>query len=200
RNQRVITAAANGRQADVDRARRLIVGLREVETNPLAALLDADVKAHALLRGRIELDERLALAAAVGPSPDRRSRALLGDVVLAPEAVQDAVAAVARDQLGDTPLAQAGAADLTAQIAQDELGRPAVRPEDRLDVALDRVAAHVAHRRVLNAFLKELARVRVARPRNDAAEVALVRDAPAKRDDAPIVHHRRHDGHVHRMQ
>ena len=34
----------------------------------------------------------------------------------------------------------------------------------------------------LNPFLKKLARAAVAGPRNDAAQVALVRDRPAERD------------------
>ena len=61
-------------------------------------------------------------------------------------------------------------------------------------------ARHQAHRRKLNAFLKQFARLRVAGAGDDAAEVALVRDAAGKRDEAVAVEHRRDHGHVHRMR
>ena len=61
-------------------------------------------------------------------------------------------------------------------------------------------ARRQADRWELDALLEQLARLRIAGARNHASEVAFVRDAAGKRDNAVAVEDRRDYGHVHRVR
>ena len=81
----------------------------------------------------------------------------------------------------------------------NDLGHAAVVAQDRLDLAVDAVPGPVAHRRDQHAVVEDLARGGTGRAGNEAADVGLVRDARAERDDLAAIEDRRdhHDvGHV----
>jgi hypothetical protein len=72
--------------------------------------------------------------------------------------------------------------------------------QDCLDVGHDPPVTLEPHGWVLDAFLEDLTRIAVRRPRNDAAEIGLVRDARAKRDQLTAEEGRGHDRDVHRVR
>src|SRR5207302_8793089 len=98
-------------------------------------------------------------------------------------------------QLGAGP----SAAELPAQITNTDLRHAAVIAEDRLDLAIDPIPGPIADRGNEDAVMKNLARGRTRRPRNEPADIGLVRYARAKRDELAAIEHGsdHHDvGHV----
>ena len=116
------------------------------------------------------------------------------------EAGEDFLLAEFADELDQPLFAEPVGAELAADVAEHQLGRAAVGGDDALDVAVRLVAALVAHRRQMQAFVENLARLAGAASRHRAADVALVRDRAAEAEQLAVDEHRRDHRHVRRVR
>jgi hypothetical protein len=167
----------------------------------VAVFLGDDVNAHRFFQfDAVVVDEAFRFVASVGPFGDRRAHPRLADREQAAEAFKHFVLAVFGDELLQPPLAEPVGAELAADVAEHQFGRAAVGGDDALDVGQHFEAALIAHRRQVQAFVENLARLARAAAGHGTADVAFVGDRAAEAEQHTASEHRRQHAHVRRMR
>ena len=98
------------------------------------------------------------------------------------------------------PLAEPAGAELAADVADHQFRRAAVGGDDAVEIGIVLEIALIAHRRQVQSFVENLARLARAASRHRAADVALVRDRGSKAEQRAADEHRHDHAHVRRMR
>ncbi len=163
-------------------------------------LVDRDVDAHRPLQlDAVIVDKPLGLVASVLPVRDGALHPRLRRFEQPVVAGADLCRAVLRHQRDQSLFAEPIGTELAADVAEHQFRRAAVGGDDALQIGVWNVSALVAHRRNLQAFVENLARLAGTASRHGTANVALMRDAAAEAEQAAVDEDRRDHGDVGRM-